>query len=130
MGGWLETDNRAISVQLNLTETATGTELGKNCFMKIKITRSISRYRANLINLVFISFKIYVKRHRFSYSGGLAQRMASFPKIVIIPIKVSLHEKVTIPGMITQACKKALNFLTPDVAAKNLTNTFCQISRD
>ena len=28
-GGWLETDNRAISVQLNLTGTATGTELGK-----------------------------------------------------------------------------------------------------
>ena len=27
-GGWLETDNRAISVQLNLTGTATGTELG------------------------------------------------------------------------------------------------------
>ena len=27
--GWLETDNRAISVQLNLTGTATGTELGK-----------------------------------------------------------------------------------------------------
>ena len=34
--GWLETDNRAISVQLNLTGTATGTELGniyltRNC---------------------------------------------------------------------------------------------------
>ena len=28
MGGWSETDNRAISVQLNLTGTATGTELG------------------------------------------------------------------------------------------------------
>ena len=28
VGGWLETDNRAISVQLNLTGTATGTELG------------------------------------------------------------------------------------------------------
>ena len=27
-GGWLDTDNRAISVQLNLTGTATGTELG------------------------------------------------------------------------------------------------------
>ena len=27
--GWLETDNRAISVQLDLTGTATGTELGK-----------------------------------------------------------------------------------------------------
>ena len=31
MGGWwLETDNRAISVQLNFTGTATGTELGNN----------------------------------------------------------------------------------------------------
>ena len=29
LAGWLETDNRAISVQLNLTGTATGTELGK-----------------------------------------------------------------------------------------------------
>ena len=28
VGGWLETDNRAISVQWNLTGTATGTELG------------------------------------------------------------------------------------------------------
>ena len=28
VGGWLETDNRAILVQLNLTGTATGTELG------------------------------------------------------------------------------------------------------
>ena len=28
-GGWLETDNRAISVQLDLTGTLTGTELGK-----------------------------------------------------------------------------------------------------
>ena len=32
MGGWLETDNRAISVQLNLTGTATGTELCKMHF--------------------------------------------------------------------------------------------------
>ena len=31
--GWLETDNRAISVQLNLTGTATGTELGKKTFI-------------------------------------------------------------------------------------------------
>ena len=30
VGGWSETDNRAISVQLNLTGTATGTELGNN----------------------------------------------------------------------------------------------------
>ena len=29
MGGWLDTDNKTISVQLNLTGTATGTELGK-----------------------------------------------------------------------------------------------------
>ena len=28
--GWLDTDNKTISVQLNLTGTATGTELGKN----------------------------------------------------------------------------------------------------
>ena len=28
-GGWLDTDNKTISVQLNLTGTATGTELGK-----------------------------------------------------------------------------------------------------
>ena len=30
VGGWLDTDNRAISVQLNLTGTTTGTELGKS----------------------------------------------------------------------------------------------------
>ena len=34
-GGWSETDNRAISVQLNLTGTATGTELGKNLDNKL-----------------------------------------------------------------------------------------------
>ena len=28
--GWLETDNRAISVQLDLTGTLTGTELGNS----------------------------------------------------------------------------------------------------
>ena len=27
-GGWLDTDNKTISVQLDLTGTATGTELG------------------------------------------------------------------------------------------------------
>ena len=39
MGGWgglLETDNRAISAQLNLTGTATGTELG-NISLQITI---------------------------------------------------------------------------------------------
>ena len=35
VGGWSETDNRAISVQLNLTGTATGTELGNNFFLKL-----------------------------------------------------------------------------------------------
>ena len=33
-GGWLETDNRAISVQLDLTGTATGTELGNKFYNK------------------------------------------------------------------------------------------------
>ena len=28
-GGWLDSDDKAISVQLNLTGTGTGTELGK-----------------------------------------------------------------------------------------------------
>ena len=28
VAGWLNTDNKTISVQLNLTGTATGTELG------------------------------------------------------------------------------------------------------
>jgi len=30
--GWPESDNRAISVQLNLSGTETGTELGKQLF--------------------------------------------------------------------------------------------------
>ena len=29
MVGWPESDNKAVSVQLNLTETGTGSELGK-----------------------------------------------------------------------------------------------------
>ena len=37
MGGWLETDNWAISVQLNLTGTATGTELGKNVYISVPL---------------------------------------------------------------------------------------------
>ena len=35
MGGWSETDNRAISVQLNLTGTATVTELGKKVLLRV-----------------------------------------------------------------------------------------------
>ena len=34
VGGWLDTDNKTISVQLNLTGTATGTELGNNEILK------------------------------------------------------------------------------------------------
>ena len=46
-GGWSETDNRAISVQLNLTGTATGTELGKNPVILILIsTTSFNNYLA------------------------------------------------------------------------------------
>ena len=30
VGGWLDSDNKAISVQLDLTKTETGTEPGKN----------------------------------------------------------------------------------------------------
>ena len=30
VGGWLDTDNKTISVQLNLTGTETRTELGNN----------------------------------------------------------------------------------------------------
>ena len=32
MGGWLDSDNEAISVNLNLTGTATGTELGNKMY--------------------------------------------------------------------------------------------------
>ena len=35
--GWLETDNRAISVQLDLTGTLTGTELG-NIVIKDRVS--------------------------------------------------------------------------------------------
>ena len=35
MGGWLETDNRAILVQLDLTGTLTGTELGNSLISDI-----------------------------------------------------------------------------------------------
>ena len=48
--GWLETDNRAISVQLNLTGTATGTELGK-----IKIPMILTKI---YLDLKIISLKI------------------------------------------------------------------------
>ena len=36
-GGWIDTDNKTISVQLNLTGTATGTELGKKCLIFVKL---------------------------------------------------------------------------------------------
>ena len=38
-GGWLETDNRAISVQLNFTGTATGTELGNMTWYMLYILK-------------------------------------------------------------------------------------------
>ena len=47
-GGWLETDNRAISVQLNLTGTATGTELGN------KQGLSMAMLRTNLTSSILI----------------------------------------------------------------------------
>ena len=38
MDGWLDTDNMGISVQLNLTGTATGAELGKRIVSRPKTT--------------------------------------------------------------------------------------------
>ena len=53
VGGWLETDNRAISVQSNLTGTATGTELGN----LIKF----GDFCASLLRLYFLSLENFVK---------------------------------------------------------------------
>ena len=39
MGGWSETDSSAISVQLDLTGTATGTELGNKRKMFTEVKR-------------------------------------------------------------------------------------------
>ena len=46
-GGWLDTDNKTISVQLNLTGTATGTELGRIVFFTSFILKTIWESRMN-----------------------------------------------------------------------------------
>ena len=43
--GWLDTGNRAISVQLNLTGTATGTELGKMFAPQGKVWLTVEKLR-------------------------------------------------------------------------------------
>ena len=50
MGGWLDTDNKTISVQLNLTGTATGTELGK--IKNSKIVRPQKYGRSGKVNSI------------------------------------------------------------------------------
>ena len=50
VGGWLETYNRAISVQLNLTRTATGTELGTISFCCCK--QCMACMPSNIIELL------------------------------------------------------------------------------
>ena len=49
-GGWLDTDNKAILVQLNLTGTESGTELGKKeKLASVHIFHQIwPNYRVNL----------------------------------------------------------------------------------
>ena len=44
-GGWLETGNKTISVQFNLTGTATGTELGN-------IQHDLMPQKNNLVELI------------------------------------------------------------------------------
>ena len=61
MGGWLETDNRAISVQLNLIATATGTELGNRCVFK----RSL-QFFSNLQSLEYMDWDLTKDRKCFS----------------------------------------------------------------
>ena len=52
MGGWLDSDNKAISVQLNLTGTATGTELGNYDYRSnSKLCQEFSANLSNLLNI-------------------------------------------------------------------------------
>ena len=56
VGGWLETDNRAISVQLDLTGTLTGTELGNK--------KELSKEQGfNTRKSYKVTFCVYSKKH-------------------------------------------------------------------
>ena len=75
-GGWLETDNRAISVQLNLTGTATGTELGNKhriCLCKGNIYRAHSLLVFDVLNS--FNFEIFEKACK-SYKHKLCAQVA------------------------------------------------------
>ena len=67
MGGWLETDNRAISVQFNLTGTATGTELGKKAILELGLVMQLSGFGVKL-NPDHINF--YFKHSKFFLGHG------------------------------------------------------------
>ena len=54
VGGWLDTDNKTISVQLNLTGTATGTELGKRILIFILLCS---------IKLIFYDFVVSIRNY-------------------------------------------------------------------
>ena len=54
---WLETDNSAISVQLNLTGTATGTELGNKYGSHIYSTKPPRKNKISGVFALFLSFQ-------------------------------------------------------------------------
>ena len=47
-GGWPEIDNKTISVQLNLTGTATGTELGNIILLEISHAGFVAARKVNI----------------------------------------------------------------------------------
>ena len=69
--GWLDTDNRAISVQLNLTGTATGTELGKKD-KNIKKSKTLFAIGLTLFQIIK-----YSKKSKFDFFDCLINLGAS-----------------------------------------------------
>ena len=88
--GWLETDNRAISVQLNLTGTATGTELGKiQLLLLLTWTRLEFDNKSSMVKLgggkcVTLQFIAKTKLHPnlwpFYFASRKALLQKAFPK--------------------------------------------------
>ena len=68
MGGWLESDNKAISVQLNLTGTGIGTQFGNilcltrgECSpeVNLKSVQALLSWKSSLIRMILLfSYKI------------------------------------------------------------------------
>ena len=75
VGGWLDTDNKTISVQLNLTGTATGTELGN-----LKEKKGLLAPRKNKLGLSLRTKKGFLGQKVGGKIENKGQKLTNFQK--------------------------------------------------